>query len=201
MLVQGRVHTLIARSGLTVGLLVLGVVGIPSYARLLEPGVEVVSRGVARREAWRFESLNVVSDSHFRGARFELATAIPAPPAPPAQSAHLVTRKSAAGAARTLIAMLAILGFWPSARPMTARLGAAALVAYLLSSVEIGFALQGESAVAAAQLTGDPNAVPALARWADFTESGGSLALAVAAGLLLVAVLGRLGGPRARPGP
>ncbi len=182
---------------LAVTLLVVAaaVSGAPGYARLAAPGIDAVARAIAAWNSWRVDLFAVVDDPRGVGSRLELTTTVPAYATPTTPHARVVARESAAGPARGAAVVIALVLLWPSrrARSYLTRLAIALPATYLMTALAHGAALSGSTAYAAAQMAREAGQTPLLARWADFSQAGGTLALAILLGLLTVAAADAVG--------
>jgi hypothetical protein len=195
---RGPRRALLGRLLATVALVAVAIVATPWYAPLLLPGVAAVVRATAPAGRYRVEGLALLSRPGRHAPEFSLTTNVRAAGSGTA-SARLVTHKSAAGPLRTLVIVLALSIWWRDARRWLRRLAFAAVAAYALGVVEVGLSIQGTSALTAAELSGNPDAVPLLARWADFAEAGGSIVIALSIGVLVCAASTRFS--RVEPAP
>jgi hypothetical protein len=174
-------------------LAVIGGLASTAYARAVAPGVVSVARAIASSRGWTVEWIRVASDVGGGNARLELSTRVPGGTSARGPWARAVTRVNAAGLAQSPVVFLAIVVLFPPRRPLeyAIRLALAPATIVAETALEQGMALLGGPSVAALELAGGTG-VPGLQRWSQFTEAGGSLALAVAVALALVALCQRV---------
>jgi hypothetical protein len=165
------------------------------YARLLLPGIELVARPLAEHAGWRIGHPRLVAVGPRREAAIELRAIV----AGPVGMKLTVARVTLDGLLQEPLLLTALCALWPlrGPREALARFALAAAVLYLVASAEQGVALLGEAATVAAELRGAAGEVPWQQRWTGFTEAGGSLALAAASALFVIAAARALSSQRA----
>jgi hypothetical protein len=185
--------TVVTRAlGAALVLSVLGTLAAAPYARLVAPLLERIAVGLGSVHGWQVEQALVERDARTGATVLRLQGTVRKGRAATDPWARINSHADAGAIVETPIVFLTVLIAWP-ARSARRRLALLALGLPVLLGVDAlasAAALLDGFANAQAALDGRAGSVSAWERWSDFCESGGRVALAIAAAVLLAALAG-----------